>query len=103
MVIVMERDPTGKIPESEEIAAVACAVQNMHLTASAIGLGGFWSSPALVYTDTFRTRIGLGESSQCLGLFYLGWPRSEVNLQSRRTPAQEKTFWQSDKAMGTTT
>ena len=39
IAICMTRPADGKIPEIEEVAAVACAVQNMHLTASAAGLG----------------------------------------------------------------
>ena len=33
-----------KLPEWEEICAVAMSVQNMHLAAEAMGIGGFWSS-----------------------------------------------------------
>src|SRR5690554_7530937 len=54
IAICMERQASEKIPEIEEIAAVACAVQNMHLTATAYGLGGFWSTPKLVYTDDMK-------------------------------------------------
>ena len=39
MLVWMERQANEKIAEVEEIEAVACAVQNMHLTASARGLG----------------------------------------------------------------
>ena len=41
IVIGMKRQPSGKISELDEIQAVACAVQNMHLTATAHGLGGY--------------------------------------------------------------
>ncbi len=77
IAIGMEREPDGKIPEIEEIEAVACAVQNMHLTASAIGMAAFWSSPPIVYSDEVRDWLGLGKGGKCLGLFYLGWPKSE--------------------------
>ncbi len=100
IVIVMQPDPTGKIPPTEEVAAVACAVQNMHLTAAAIGLGAFWSSPALIYTDTLRGRLGLDQTDHCLGLFYLGWPKDDVALEGRRTPAHQKCSWHSDQTIG---
>ena len=45
IAVSMKRDVTEKIPEIEEIEAVACAIQNMLLTATAYGLGTFWSSP----------------------------------------------------------
>ncbi len=77
IAIGMRRDPKGKIIEIEEIEAVACAVQNMHLTASAIGMAAFWSSPPLVYSDEMRDWLGLPEGGKCLGLLYLGWPKHE--------------------------
>lgn len=94
ITISMHPDPTGKIPEQEEIAAVACAVQNMHLTASALGLGGFWSSPPLVYTEDMREFLTLPKGDRCLGLFYLGWPQEGILLESRRSPIAQKSSWQ---------
>jgi len=32
------------MPEWEDQAAVACAVQNLHLMATAMGVAGYWSS-----------------------------------------------------------
>ncbi len=93
VALVMKRDPSGKIPELEEIAAVACAVQNMHLTATALGLGAFWSSPPIVYTQGMNAFLGLTKEDRCLGLFYLGWPKEGVELKSHRGPVAEKTIW----------
>ena len=50
IAIGMKRQDIEKIPEIEEIEAVACAVQNMHITASALGMAGFWSTPPISYT-----------------------------------------------------
>lgn len=75
IIIGMKRQESEKIPEVEEIEAVACAVQNMHLTASAIGLAGFWSTPPISYTPEMTKFIELDpQRDQCLGIFYLGWP-----------------------------
>lgn len=93
IAIGMHRDPSGKIPEIEEIAAVACAVQNIHLTAAALGLAGFWSSPAIVYTEEMRQFLQLGPGSKCLGLFYLGWPQDGLALEGRRRPVGQISRW----------
>jgi nitroreductase len=45
--IGMEPDTVQPRPEWEEISAVAMAVQNMHLMACSLGLGGKWSSGAV--------------------------------------------------------
>jgi nitroreductase len=86
IAVAMARQDTEKIPEIEEIESVACAVQNMHLTASALGMAAFWSTPPLVYTDEMRQWLGLEDPrDKCLGLFYLGWPKSEAWPEGTRT------------------
>lgn len=91
IAVGMKRQAIEKIPEVEEIEAVACAVQNMHLTASALGMAAFWSSPPISYTDEMREWLGLGdERDKCLGFFYLGWPKSEEWPGSKRGDISEK-------------
>lgn len=70
----MVRDPQGKIPFHEEQFAVACAVQNMHLTCAAYGLGAFWSTGAVITGEAMRDFLALGPAGSCLGLFYMGYP-----------------------------
>lgn len=94
IVVVMKRQVSGKIPRIEEIEAVACAVQNLHLSAAAIGLGGYWSSPPFIYTDAMRNWLSLGSDDQCLGLFYLGWPKAGSRWpEGRRRPVTDKIEW----------
>lgn len=92
VAVCMERDPAGKIREIEEVEAVACAVQNMYLTCTAYGLGGFWSSPGFMYTRDFSDFLALNESQQCLGLFYIGYPQGEWP-RSHRKPLEFVTEW----------
>lgn len=92
--IGMARKGGAKIPEVEEIEAVACAVQNMHLTASAAGLAAYWSSPPLLATRAFAEWLGLGPKDRCLGLFYVGWPRAGLAWpRAVRKPVEEKVSW----------
>jgi len=93
--IGMSRQDIEKIPEIEEIEAVACAVQNMHLTASALGMAAFWSSPPICYSDQMRNWLGLpDERDKCLGFFYLGWPRDEETWpESTRDDLVDKVVW----------
>ncbi|MDB4662800.1 nitroreductase [Verrucomicrobiales bacterium] len=95
IAICMKRQAIEKIPEIEEIEAVACAVQNMHLTASALGLAAFWSTPPIVYSDEMRIWLGLeSEKDKCLGFFYLGWPREDFEWpeSTRGGIAEKVTF-----------
>lgn len=77
IAICMVRDEEERLPEIEEIEATACAVQNMHLTATAYGLAGYWSTGDPVYTQAMKTFLQLGEKDRCLGLFYLGYPAGD--------------------------
>lgn len=61
---------SGLVPEWEEIAATAMAVQNMYLTASVNSVGCYWSSPGMIkHLDEF---LELEKNQKCYGLFYLG-------------------------------
>ncbi len=92
VVICMERQKSEKIPEIEEIEAVACSVQNMALTAAAYGICSFWGSGGVTYTQELKDFLGLGEKDLCLGYLYLGYSDNPATL-SRRDPIQEKVEW----------
>ncbi len=92
IAVCMERQPEEKILEIEEIEAVACAVQNMHLTCTAYGLGGFWSTPKLIYHPKMNTFLGLNEKDKCLGLFYIGYPSIEWPAAHRK-PLEYNSEW----------
>jgi nitroreductase len=90
--ICMERQKEEKIPEIEEIEAVACAIQNLHLSCTAYGLGGFWSTPKIIYTSQMNEFLALGEKDKCLGLFYIGYPSIDWP-SAHRKPLEYNTEW----------
>ena len=71
VAICMQRDPKERVPEWEEVAATAMAVQNVWLRLEELGLGGYWSSPGL--KDHFGEFYNLPEGQRCLGFFYIGY------------------------------
>ncbi len=90
ILICMQRDPEQRIPEWEEIASTAMAVQNMWLMCTELGIGCYWSSPALIsHMDGFTV---LQDGEKCLGLFYLGY-YDEILPEGERTPVGEKVSW----------
>lgn len=92
IAICMKRDPNKKFPEVEEIAAVSCAVQNMYLTATAYGLGSYWTTGGVTYKQSAKEFFGLGEDDKLLGFFYL----AHVAVPSpagKRKPLEEKIEW----------
>ena len=92
IVVGMKRQESEKIAELDEIMAVACAVQNMHLTAAAHGIGGFWSTNVAAVSDEMRDFVGLKPRDRALGLFYLGYPKVDWPAGNRQ-PISDKVTW----------
>lgn len=92
IAVCMERQPTEKILEIEEIEAVACAIQNMHLTCTAYGLGGFWATPKSIYSQEMNEFLKIGAKDKCLGLFYIGYPAIDWP-EAHRKPLEYTTEW----------
>lgn len=90
--IGMQRDPKGKVPEIEEVAAVACAVQNMWLTATAYGIGCYWGSGGITYRPEALPFFELEPQDQLLGFLYLGIPKGEWPM-GKRMPVAGKVRW----------
>jgi nitroreductase len=93
IAIIMKRDPKESVPEIEEIESVACAVQNMYLTASAYGLGAYWGSGGVTYMEEAKPFFGLDEKDRLLGFFYIGKVREGLAPKGRRNPIEEKVSW----------
>ena len=93
IAVSMKRQDEEKIMEIEEIEAVACAIQNMHLTCTAYGIGGFWSTPKLIYSSEMNEFLNLGDKDKCLGLFYVGYPAIEWPTMTHRKPIEYNTKW----------
>ena len=92
VLMAMKRDEKKKIPEIEEVEAVACAAQNAMLTACAYGLGAFWSSPKFLYNPAAAEHFGFETDDKVLGLLYLGYP--EVDWpKSHRKPLEYVSRW----------
>ncbi|MDB4291872.1 nitroreductase [Maribacter sp.] len=90
IAICMQRDAKECVPEWEEVAAVAMAVQNMWLCCTELGIGSYWSSPGLIkYMGEF---FDLNEGEKCLGFFYMGYFDGE-HMEGVRGPMSEKVMW----------
>ena len=74
------------------MAAVATAVQNIYLSVTAYGIGGYWTTGGVTYNEKAKSFFGLGPEDKLMGFFYLG----EIAVPSpeqKRQPAEEKVTW----------
>jgi nitroreductase len=83
---------TGKMPEWEEMSAVAIAAYNMHLVGAHLGLACKWTSGAIVSHPSVATMLGLEPPSRLLGFLYVGKPATPPPPGVRR-PIGEKVNW----------
>ena len=90
--IGMKRDPKESIKEIEEIEAVACAVQNMHLLASAYGLAAYWGTGGITYMDGKEEFFQLDPKDRLMGFFYLGKPKNTWP-EGKRSSINDKVNW----------
>ncbi|WIA15103.1 hypothetical protein OEZ85_001797 [Tetradesmus obliquus] len=103
VAICMARKPHPKhkfnkkcMPLWEELAACACAVQNMQLMATSMGLGAYWSSWHDDARDSAEMLQFLGMDStqgdRCWGFLVLGVVRPEVvrSYRASRGPVAHK-------------
>ena len=92
IAICMKRDPNKKFPEVEEICATATAVQNIYLSVSAFGLGGYWTTGGITYNPKAKSFFGLEEDDRLLGFFYIAHVAFPSPSKSR-APVTDKVEW----------
>jgi len=76
----------------ENYAACAAAVQNMLLTAHALGLGAIWRTGPAAYHEHMRGFFGLENGDSIVAYLYVGYPDMGERPR-RRAPAAERTVW----------
>jgi len=92
IALCMKRDPNKKFAEVEEIAALSCAVQNIYLSTTAYGVGGYWTTGGVTYKPSAKEFFGLGEDDKLMGFFYLGHV-AVPSATGKRRPIEEKVEW----------
>lgn len=85
VAIIMERDLHERIPEWEEVCAVACAVQNVALHMKSMGWAGYWSTGGMCNAETVRASMSLKPADLHLGWFFIGKPLEEGKRGNRKS------------------
>ncbi|NEM97269.1 nitroreductase family protein [Pontibacter burrus] len=93
IVAYMRRGDLPKIPVLEEIAATSCAIQNLLLGATALGIASYWGSGGMAYHPAMKEMLSLREEDIVLGILYLGYAENHAGEGKRNTPLSEKVEW----------
>lgn len=92
IVCAMRRKPQTRIPVLEEIAATACAMQNILLGATALNIASYWGTGGMAHHPAMKQFLGLGDEDVVMGVLYLGHADHKPGGK-RNTPLSEKVTW----------
>ena len=85
--------PSAKIPDIEQVMAVAAAAMNILNAAHALGYGGKWVTGPNSYDPAVAAALGL-QAPDCLaGFLYLGTPLTTQLPVPRPAVAEHRTDW----------
>lgn len=93
IAIAMKRTIAISIPEEEELLAVGCAIENIYLSLTAYGLGGYLSTGSVSFLNKSKHYFGLEENDKLVGVFFIGYPAEIRNPLSKREAVKEKVKW----------
>jgi nitroreductase len=74
LVVVAEVVSGHKVSVVDQIMACAAGVQNLLLTAHAMGIGAMWRTGAPALSPTLKQRLGFRAEDEIVGFIYLGTP-----------------------------
>jgi nitroreductase len=73
-------------------ASIYPSVQNMLLTARALGLGSVLTTRHLLYEEDVKQALGLPENAETFAILPIGWPMGKFGPVSRE-PVEKVTFF----------
>lgn len=72
IVVAARSNREHKVPVVEQMSSVSAGVQNMFLTAHALGYGAMWKTGGAAYDAAVNTALGLQPDDQIIAFLYLG-------------------------------
>lgn len=95
IVMMLKRGSNKNIPLQEEIAATACAAQNMMLVATSHNVATYWGTGGMCYHPAMKKAFGLDhEEDQMMGYLFVGRVEHDSFPEGKRqTPITEKVRW----------
>lgn len=87
IVLICEHDSESANKQKEDLAAVACGVENMYLSLSQFpNAAGYWSTGMGTYGAAMHSYFNLKSNQELMGFFMLG------TVDKKRTESNRKDF-----------
>lgn len=91
IVAVTTSAPDDPDLRDDDYGATMCAIQNMMLVATGLGLGTYLRTGGLIHFPPLREFLGVPEDRRIAGIVYVGY--ADHIPERRRTTFSEKTRW----------
>jgi nitroreductase len=92
IAVGVDKSNDPRVPEIENICAVAAAVENLLLAAHAEGLGAMWRTGQAVHDPQVKKFLGFAEDQPILSFVYLGLP-DMLPPEVERLSFEDRTMW----------
>jgi len=94
VIAVLSRDlDNKKAIYTEDVCAVAAAIQNMLLEAHSKDIGAIWKSGPAYQAEPVKDFFRLRQDEEILGAVFLGESDMRKDVKVNRIPHKEKTEW----------
>jgi nitroreductase len=93
IVVYMSRTLNNSIPANEEAAAVASAIENILLGASALDIAALWSTGGMTHHPAMKTYLGLKPEDLVMGILHLGYTDLPLKEGKRNIALENKVDW----------
>jgi nitroreductase len=92
VAVGVDKSVDPRVPEIENICAVAAAVENLLLAAHAEGLGAMWRTGQAARDPEVKKFLGFEPAQELLSFVYIGYPDLEVPVVERPS-FEDRTVW----------
>jgi len=82
-----------KVPEIEQMMAVAAGAMNLLNALHILGYGGFWASGANTYDAHVRHALGFALTDRLVGFLYVGTPKAPIRPTPRPPRVDHVREW----------
>jgi nitroreductase len=84
VVVAAQTVAHPKVPEAEQVMAVAACVQNMSLAATGLGFAANWKTGPAARDDGVKRALGLDAAAVVVAFLYLGTPAAAMAARPAR-------------------
>ncbi len=92
IAVGVDKPAFAKVSEIENVAATSAAIENLLLTAHALGLGAMWRTGPAATDAAVKAFLGFAPDQHLIGFVYVGHPETPP-APPQRPSFEDRTVW----------